>query len=116
MRGLLVRLIDQLFAGRPVERPADWQARIDARLVRVVLYEFPLCSYCIKVRRALIRLNMDVERRDARVSPAREELCTGGGKWQVPCLRIENDSGVDWMYESSDIVVFFEDLAVASER
>ncbi len=36
-------------------------------------------------------------------------LVQGGGKKQVPCLRIEHENGdVDWMYESSDIVRYFK--------
>ena len=35
----------------------------------------------------------------------RDELIEGGGKAQVPCLRIENDQQeVRWMYESDDII------------
>jgi len=34
-------------------------------------------------------------------------LIEGGGKTQVPCLRIEGSDGeVQWMYESDDIIRF----------
>ncbi|HAI96784.1 MAG TPA: glutaredoxin, partial [Methylococcaceae bacterium] len=33
----------------------------------------------------------------------------GGGKLKVPCLRIEEDGKVSWMYESSDIINYLED-------
>lgn len=33
------------------------------------------------------------------------DLVAGGGKGQVPCLRIETDGGeVRWLYESIDII------------
>lgn len=33
------------------------------------------------------------------------ELIAGGGKSQVPCLRIENQAGeASWLYESIDII------------
>jgi glutaredoxin 2 len=33
------------------------------------------------------------------------DLISGGGKGQVPCLRIESENGgVEWMYESIDII------------
>jgi len=36
------------------------------------------------------------------------ELIKGGGKKQVPCLRIETETGqVKWLYESSDIINYF---------
>lgn len=44
-------------------------------------------------------------------------LVQGGGKGQVPCLRIEDESGsVSWMYESGDILRYINqhNLAVKS--
>ena len=32
------------------------------------------------------------------------ELLKGGGKGQVPCLRIESEGQVEWMYESDEII------------
>ena len=33
------------------------------------------------------------------------DLLNGGGKTQVPCLRIDNPDGeTQWMYESDDII------------
>ncbi len=37
-----------------------------------------------------------------------QALMQGGGKTQVPCLRIEQaDGSVEWMYESNDIIEYF---------
>ena len=37
------------------------------------------------------------------------ELIAGGGKNQVPCLRIEDDEGgVRWMYESIEIIQYLK--------
>ena len=46
-----------------------------------------------------------MELKDIAFDPQnRQELIIGGGKGQVPCLRIEKDDGtIVWMYESSDI-------------
>jgi len=38
----------------------------------------------------------------------RDELEQGGGKIKVPCLKIEKEGQVTWMYESSDIVNYLE--------
>jgi glutaredoxin 2 len=38
-----------------------------------------------------------------------DNLIAGGGKNQVPCLRIENEDGdVRWLYESIDIVRYLK--------
>ncbi len=37
------------------------------------------------------------------------ELIAGGGKKQVPCLRIDSENGdVQWMYESDDIIHYLK--------
>jgi glutathione S-transferase len=42
----------------------------------------------------------------------RAELIAGGGKGQVPCLRIETDDGnVRWLYESADIIAYLREQA-----
>jgi len=41
-------------------------------------------------------------------SPHRETLLNGGGKIQTPCLRIEQDGQVQWLYESSAIISYLE--------
>ena len=36
------------------------------------------------------------------------ELVEGGGRQTVPCLRIEAEDGVRWMYESLDIMRYLD--------
>jgi len=37
------------------------------------------------------------------------ELIAGGGKIQVPCLRVENKDGdVRWIYETSEIIRYLK--------
>jgi len=38
----------------------------------------------------------------------RTQLIAGGGKPQVPCLRIVQNDAVRWLYESSDIIQFLK--------
>ena len=70
------------------------------------LFYFSTCPYCIKVRLALWWLKLALPPKNIISDPEHKSaLITGGGKKQVPCLRIENDQGsVQWMYESSDII------------
>lgn len=63
----------------------------------------------MKVRRAMKRQSVNIELRDAKNDPThRADLEAGGGRIKVPCLRIEKDGQVEWMYESSDIVTYLE--------
>lgn len=73
---------------------------------RLALYHFDSCPFCLRVRRELARLGAEIELRNVHRDRSRyDELVRGGGKQQVPCLRIESDDGtVEWLYESSDII------------
>lgn len=55
---------------------------------------------------------------DLRSTSEREHaaaLKQGGGKTQVPCLRIEDQAGeVQWMYESDEIIRYLKQQAKAA--
>jgi glutaredoxin 2 len=70
------------------------------------LYYFAACPYCIVVRLALWWYRVKIPLKDILLHPSNcTELIDGGGKSQVPCLRIESaDGNVRWMYESADII------------
>lgn len=106
-------MLERIFGSNPVERSPEAQARLDQKLKKLSLYQFTTCPYCLKVRRAMHRLNMNIPSRDTRKNAEyKAELQAGGGKTQVPCLRIENGDGdVQWLYESSDIVKYLEALS-----
>ncbi|WP_086980700.1 glutathione S-transferase N-terminal domain-containing protein [Vibrio aphrogenes] len=77
----------------------------------LALYHFESCPYCQKVRRAMAELGLAIELRDTRQTPAyREEQISGGGKGQVPCLRIEKEGQVTWLYESDAIIDYIKAL------
>ncbi len=72
---------------------------------KLSLYQYDFCPYCLIVRRAIKRLGIDIEIRDTLKHPEyRQELIESGGKSQVPCLRIEKNGSVLWMYESAEII------------
>lgn len=97
-----------LLKPKGVERDPDEQAAVDEQTRKLALYHFPACPFCIKVRRAMQRLSLDIELRNAqRPGEHRETLQREGGRVKVPCLRIEeNDGSVRWLYESDDIVAY----------
>lgn len=85
------------------------QKKINESLRGHFLYEFQACPFCVKVRRHMKRIGVDLPLRDAKVDPFRTELASGGGKLQVPCLKIEKpDGSVQWMYESNDIIAYLD--------
>ena len=108
----IILSLDSLFPPRPLIRDASAQSKVDQQCTRLSLYQFDGCPFCVKVRRAIRRLGLKIELRDAQ-NNARfaEELLAGGGQRQVPCLRIlngEDGGSVRWMYESSEIIAYLE--------
>lgn len=90
---------------KPMERSAEQQREVDRQTRLLALYHFNTCPFCLKVRRKMHELALNIELRDAQHDQqARRELLEQGGKVMVPCLRITDAQGnVSWMYESSDI-------------
>lgn len=110
-RGLggIILFIDWLTRPRPMQRSPEAQAQVDERTRQLALYQFQLCPFCIKVRRAMRRLDLNIETRDALNDPDhRAALLAGGGEIKVPCLAITEQGGTRWMYESSDIIAWLE--------
>lgn len=107
--GQLIILIDWLSRPRPLKRSPEAQAGVAQSAKNLSLYQFRGCPFCVKTRRNLHRLNVPVALRDAKNdAQAREELEQQGGKIQVPCLRIEQDGQVSWLYESKAIIAYLE--------
>ena len=60
------------------------------------------------MRRALYKLNVDIELHDAKTAKIGNELLKEGGKREVPCLRIEENGRVQWMYDSKNIIAYLQ--------
>ncbi len=107
--GQLIVFIDWLTRPRRMQRSPEAQAAVDARTRDLALYQFDLCPFCVKVRRSMRRLNLNIETRDAlNDSGHRAALEAGGGEIKVPCLAIKEGDDTRWMYESSDIIAWLE--------
>jgi len=103
--GPFLLLANWLTRPRGIVRPPAEQQSVDARTRNLALYHFPTCPFCLKTRRVLRQLSLDIELRNAHSDAAhRAALIAGGGKSQVPCLLITAEDGQQtWMYESDAI-------------
>lgn len=108
--GMILVFANWLTLPRALKRPAGEQQAVNEQAQSLQLYQFRACPFCIKVRRHLHRLNVPVRTVEAsRGSVARSELEEQGGKSQVPCLRIQTEQGVQWLYESSAINQYLDE-------
>lgn len=107
--GLILRGMNAATRGSKLERDDEAQAKVNSAIAGLSLYQFSGCPFCIKVRRKMHQLNLPIELRDAkRGTEYRKELEAQGGRSMVPCLRIEKDGQVEWLYESSDIIAYLD--------
>jgi glutaredoxin len=108
--GRLIVFINFVTRPRPMQRSEEEQARVNEEASSLTLYQFDACPFCVRTRRAIYRLNLPIETRDAQNDPVdRQALKDGGGEIKVPCLRIEEAGETRWMYESRDIIAYLED-------
>ena len=107
--GLIIVFIDWISRPKGMQRSEQEQAKAQAAMQGLSLYQFFACPFCTKTRRAIHTLNVDVEARDInKNSEYRQQLEAGGGRVKVPCLRIEENGDVRWLYESNQIISFLE--------
>lgn len=107
--GLLIATIDVLTRGSKLKRTPEKQRQVNQDAKNLSLYQFFACPFCIKTRRAMYKLNLPIEKRStSEGSSYRDDLLQGGGKIKAPCLRIEENGKVEWLYESSDIIRYLE--------
>lgn len=104
--GPILLFSDWVTSPRGVRRSPELQSRIDTETGKLVLYQFKTCPFCIKTRRAIKRLSLNINLLDAQKNADnRQALLEGGGQVKVPCLRIKEDDGsIRWMYESDNII------------
>lgn len=108
--GPVVLFINFISMPKGIERPDEEQQKVDSAAKNLTLYQFKTCPFCIKVKRMMSRLSLNIETLDAQFDEnAREELLENGGKISVPCLKITDEKGdATWMYESSKINQYLE--------
>ncbi len=108
--GRILILIDWLFKPSVVTRSDEEQVKVDLETKTLKLYQFYACPFCVKTRRAIKRLNLKVETRNAQAAGEfRKELELSGGKIKVPCLKVEVAGEASWIYESNDIIKYLDE-------
>lgn len=108
--GSIILFFNWVFTPKGIDREESVQANINEQTSKLKLYQFNACPFCVKVRRSMKRMSLNIELRDAKNNQQfQQELETNGGRVKVPCLRIEGEKGdYTWMYESSDIIAYLE--------
>ncbi|MCM0614235.1 glutaredoxin [Marinobacter sediminum] len=104
-------LSEKLSTPKSVTRTAEEQALADEASKHLALYQFSACPFCIKVRKEIARLGLNIETRNAQHDPQhRAALEAGGGRIKVPCLKIQQDDGSQrWLYESAEINAWLQE-------
>ena len=93
----------------PVQRSSEEQASIERKAAYLTLYDQGSNSCSTKVRRHIKWLNLPIVVKDLkRCHIYQKELLSGGGRAQLPCLRIEKTTGTEWLYESEDIIRYLD--------
>ncbi len=106
--GRLIAFISFLTNPRKIKRTPEEQLLANEKATSMALYQYFACPFCIKTRRAVHRLNIPLEYRDAQIRGGehRNALEKEGGAIKVPCLRIEENGQSTWLYESNDIIAY----------
>ena len=108
--GGIIAFISWLIPAGKVKRSNAEQQTVDKQTANIELYQFFACPFCIKTRRTIRSLSLNIATRDAQAqnSPYRAEMLKETGKVQVPCLKITSGDEVEWMFESADIAKYLE--------
>jgi glutaredoxin len=107
--GRIILFLNWLIQPRALVRETGLQRLVDQQTKNLTLYQFKACPFCVKVRRQILRLGLNIELKDAQNdAQAINELLQGGKHLQVPCLRIQDGTQTQWMYESSDINAYLQ--------
>ena len=106
--GPFMLLWEMISRPKAISRTTQEQAEIDQQCKSLALFQYKTCPFCIKVRKEMHRLSLNIEKFDAQQEGTnREALVSGGGKAKVPCLRITDKVGKhQWMYESGAIITY----------
>ena len=110
--GKIILCHEFLTTPKGIVRSQVEQDIVDTKTESYQLYQYHACPFCVKVRKTINKLNLNIEYLDAKSgSIHRDTLEAQGGKVKVPCLRLIDERGEEqWLYESTAIIEHLEDL------
>ena len=110
--GKLILFINAATLPKPILRNGADQDKVDKKTQHYTLYQFEACPFCVKVRRFIRKNNLKINLRDAKNNEIfKSELVNDGGKYKVPCLKIEKTNAkTEWLYESDEIILFLKKI------
>jgi glutaredoxin len=113
--GSLMVFLNWITQPKPQSRSLCAQNKVQESVLGHSLYQHNGCPFCVKTRRAMRRLNLEFELRDiGKNQQFRDQLETGGGRVKVPCLRVEQEGSVNWLYNSKEIISYLENRAAGA--
>ena len=135
--GRLILLINWMTLPKPVVRSQPQQDQLDHATEHLTVYEMLACPFCVKVRREIHRQGLKITTVDVKQSADEmDRLVNEGGKFQVPCLRVDTSSDtispstismqttsttsnkekVQWIYESDEIIEHIQSLTNSAQN
>ncbi len=109
--GKAILLADRVTTPKSIQRHPDKQLTLDNATKNLTLFELQACPYCVKVRRDIKRKALNIARLNVKNDSTNKQLLIDeGGKFQVPCLRIEENNNASWLYESDEIIKYLDNL------
>lgn len=104
--GPVMLLKEKLTRPQGIVRLEAAQISVDRQCQSLALYQYKTCPFCMKVRKEMARLSLNIQPVDAQPPGAdRDTLTREGGQTKVPCLKITDAAGKSqWMYDSTMII------------
>lgn len=104
--GPFMLLSEAISRPKGMARAPAAQEAVDQQCHSLILYQYKTCPFCMKARREIRRLSLNIETLDAQQEGKnRDDLVRGGGQAKVPCLKITDATGnSQWLYESGAII------------
>lgn len=105
-------LASPALAVTPATHEAKAQTAPIAKDAPLVLYYRDDCPYCWNVLSYLNDHKRELPMKEINSSEViSNELISGGGKRQVPCLRIRENNGnkITWLYQSAEIIKYLDE-------
>ena len=106
--GPVMLLKEKLTRPQGIVRLEAAQISVDRQCQSLALYQYKTCPFCMKVRKEMARLSLNIQPVDAQPPGAdRDTLTREGGQTKVPCLKITDAAGKSqWMYDSTMIIEY----------